>query len=176
MIDAFYTRVTRWQLPTRLFRESIAELARDGVHGNEGIVLWLGHRQGGIATATHLVYLRGPGVLKLPLHLRVDAGLFNDVSDAAIGLGLTLIGQAHSHGPGDYVELSSSDLAGGIQVPYFLSIVVPRYALDPETGVEECGVHYFNPKKGYARLSRRSVGARVRIVDELPFDRLTIGR
>src|SRR3546814_10054305 len=77
----------------------------------------------------------------------------NEVTDVAVDLGMTLIGQVHSH-PGTFVDLSIPDRKYGIKVPGFLSVVAPHYATRPGTSIANCGVHVFDRDRGYERLPR----------------------
>ena len=97
MSAAFFSKVTKWAFPADALEVAFSELRLDGVRSTEGIALWLGHRSAGIASVTHMVYLRGSGLLKTEYHIRVSHDLFNEVTDSAINLGKTLIGQIHSH-------------------------------------------------------------------------------
>jgi hypothetical protein len=161
-VSAFFPPVNQWRLPEDVVRGSFAELARDGQQGNEGVALWLGRRQDGDAEVTHLVALRGPGVKKGPGLLRIDPWLLNDVTDLTMTLGVSLLGQIHSHGRG-WVDLSPTDRADGIAVPHYLSVIAPWFALRPGTGLADCGVHVFEPGAGWRRLSVRETRARLRV-------------
>jgi hypothetical protein len=145
--------------------ESCREMARDGLSGNEGVMLWLGRRQGGTAAVTHLVALRGPEILKRPDQLVIQAGLLNEVTDLAIKLGVHLVGQIHSHGSLCGTDLSYADRTLGIRVPFFLSLVAPDYALRPYTAIEDCGIHLFEPKTGWRRLPIAEIKSRIEVTD-----------
>jgi hypothetical protein len=162
--ERYFPRVATWQLPKQALRDSLAEMARDGAQGNEGIALWLGTRESGVARVTHLVALRGPGIIKRPDQIIVHPTLLNEVTDVAITLHVSLIGQIHSHGQGYGTDLSRTDEAYGIATPYFLSLVAPDYALRPHTRLEDCGVHVFEPGQGYRRVLRSEIAERVRLV------------
>lgn len=162
-MSTFFPPVARWHLPEEAVYGSIAELARDGEQGNEGITLWLGHRQDGDAVVTHLVALRGPSVRKGPRLLRIEPGLINDVIDLALELEVALIGQIHSHGRG-WVDLSPTDRTEGIAVPHYLSVIAPWFALRPGTGLVDCGVHVFESGDGWRRLSPSEVQSRLCVV------------
>src|SRR5579863_5752469 len=114
--DFSETRV--WRIPQFAIEDSLDEMARDGVRGHEGIVLWLGKDAAEIAEVTHLIRLRGPLVEKRKEFINIHSALFNDVADAAIEHGLRLIGQVHSHGPGYGVDLSPTDRTHGIHMPF----------------------------------------------------------
>jgi hypothetical protein len=172
---AFFSKVTKWVFPADAFDVALSELRLDGARATEGIALWLGHRNAGIASATHMVYLRGSGLLKTEYHIRVSHDLFNEVTDAAINLGKTLIGQVHSHPSASGVEMSYSDVSGTPQVPYYLSIVVPDFAMRAGTKLVDCGVHVFNPKKGFRRLSSRLVRQRIKFAEGEHIQRITMG-
>jgi hypothetical protein len=150
-------------------------MARDGLLGNEGVALWLGRRGNGRAEVTHLVALRGRGVIKRPDQLVLQPQLVNDVTDLAIKLGVTLVGQIHSHGKLYGTDLSYADRTFGITVPYFLSLVAPDYALRPQTRLEECGVHLFEPGVGFRRLPPAELSRRVFLVSGDPIPLLTVG-
>ncbi len=174
MSSHFFPDVERWSLPSSAFSLSLRELARDGARGCESIALWLGRRAQGEARVSHVVGVRGGGVLKAPAFLQIQSSMLNDVTDMAIQLGLVLVGQIHSH-PGLFVDLSPTDRAHGVSVHHYLSVVAPGYALDPATTLADCGVHVFEARRGYRRLTGVEVTRRVRIdvVAEAHF--LTVG-
>ncbi len=77
--------------------EILSEMARDGVHGNEGVAMWLGRYEGDTAIVTHVGFLRGPHVRKEPRLLMIGSELINDLTDLAIESGVRLIGQITFH-------------------------------------------------------------------------------
>lgn len=165
-----FSETTKWVLPNTVLPDSLAEMAIDGTHGDEGIVLWLGRDQGAIAEITLLVKLRGPLITKLPDHIHIESALFNDIADTTIQYGVRIVGQVHSHGPGHSVNLSPTDKVYGLQTPYYLSLVAPDYALSDST-ILDCGVHVFRPGLGYVRLSGAEVSRQIEIIPgpHLPF-------
>ena len=50
----FFPKINRWIIPEAAVAGSFREMALDGMQCNEGIVLWLGHRNNGQAEVTHL--------------------------------------------------------------------------------------------------------------------------
>jgi hypothetical protein len=169
-----FSETTRWVLPETVLPDSLMEMASDGRHGNEGIVLWLGRDYGAMAEITYLVKLRGPLITKLPDHIRIESALFNDIADTAIEYGVRVVGQIHSHGPGYSVDLSPTDRVYGLQTPYYLSLVAPDYALSDST-IIDCGVHVFRPRIGYVRLSDVEVSQRIEIIPGLHLPFIEIG-
>lgn len=161
-----------WRLPRRALEISLGEMARDGLQGNEGIAFWLGTCHGTVATVTHVVGVRGPGIAKEPSFLQISTGVFNAISDIALDLGILLLGQVHAH-PGLFVDLSPTDRRFGISFPDYLSMVAPHYARRPNTSIEDCGVHLFVAGIGYIRLSAAEVQRRV-IVDGGPASLLLV--
>lgn len=157
----FFDEINTWQIPESAIRDSLHEMAKDGAVGNEGIVLWLGTRGNKQAHITHLVALRGPGVIKEPAFLRIEPSLLNDVTDITIKLGVALVGQIHSHGTLHGTNLSITDRKYGFAVPYYLSIVAPDYALRPNTEITDCGIHVFEKGRGYRRLSEAEISLRI---------------
>jgi len=155
--------------------DSLREMAQDGSQGNEGIVLWLGRRHDNEATVTHLVGLRGPGIMRQPDLLIIEPWLLNEVTDVTIELKVALVGQIHSHGDWHGVNLSITDRRRGIAVPYYLSIVAPSYATDPSTRIEDCGVHVYEPATGYRRLSAVEIGRRLRVMPGLRVPLIIVG-
>jgi proteasome lid subunit RPN8/RPN11 len=153
-----------WRLPTAALEASIAEMAPDGARGCEGVALWLGHRVAGIVTITHVVGLRGRGIVRRPDHLAISAELLDDVTDLAIEHGVYLVGQIHSH-PGAWVDLSDADKRWGIQAPGYLSVVMPHFARDPATPLGQFGFHV-SANGGWRRLSPFERRWRVAIVNK----------
>jgi hypothetical protein len=171
----FFAPVNTWRIPEPAFTVSLQEMARDGIWGNEGVALWFGRRGNGQAEVTHVVALRGPGVIKRPDQLVIQPSLVNEVTDIAIELGAVLIGQIHSHGDLNGTDLSYADRTFGITVPYFLSLVAPGYALRPQTLLEDCGVHVFEQHTGFRRLPVPEVARRLQLVPAAPVPVLTVG-
>jgi hypothetical protein len=172
----YFKPIKKWRLPEHARTESFREIARDGKKGNEGIVLWLGRRNKNEATISHLVLLRGPGVIKKPNFLRIESWLLNEVTDITIDLGISIIGQIHSHGSRCGINLSFTDRAYGIAVPYYLSIVVPDYAMRKNTQIAECGVHVFKKNMGYYRLSAKEVLRCIIITPDRKLPQLIVGK
>jgi hypothetical protein len=158
---SFFPKVNKWRLPGDLLRQSIDEMALDGRCGNEGTCLWLGNRARGEATVTHVVFLRGPGVQKSPVNVRLSAELMRLVHDRADAQHLTLLAQIHSHSRWSGVNMSPTDHAYGISVPFFLSVICPDYAQNPATRIGDCGVHVFLPGEGYMRLTERQLSRKL---------------
>jgi hypothetical protein len=147
---SYFSVPARWRIPTDAVRHSFTEMARDGIHGCEGIAMWLGRHEGDTAIITHVVRLRGPGIQKSPDRLLISADLVNDLTDVAIENKLTLIGQIHSHS-----AFCGTDL----------SAVAPDFALRAGTTIEECGIHVFIPGQRWQRLSPQDVRQRISVVD-----------
>jgi hypothetical protein len=175
MTDSFFPPVRMWNIPATVLSASLAEMAGDGVRGNEGIMLWVGRRWDSIAEITHLIALRGPGVSKRPDHIHIESWLFNEITDVVIELNAVLIGQIHSHGPGATTALSDTDRAYGISAPYYLSVVAPGYGLRSTTGLQECGVHVFEPGSGYRCLSATEGAERLHVIAGPSLPVLTVG-
>ena len=176
MNTTFFPPVEVWRLVEGVLEGSLQEMSKDGVRGNEGVVLWLGRRAEGQAVISHLVGLRGPGITKRPDLLVISPWLLNEVADVALHLNVSLIGQIHTHGSGYGIDLSRTDRTRGIAVPYFLSVVAPDYGLRSGVRIAHCGVHVFEPGHGYCRLSMREVEQRVQVVPGSPPPLLLIGQ
>jgi hypothetical protein len=171
---AFFPTVDTWQVPRKALVASLREMARDGICGNEGIALWLGTRDSGIVTITHVVCLRGDDVARDPDYLNVGSATLNEVGDVAIGHGVTFVGQIHSHGPQFGVDLSPTDRRFGVAVPYFLSLVAPDYALRTGISLEDCGVHVFEPSNGFRRLTRDEITERLALVEDAEITEIVV--
>lgn len=135
-----------WRLPKAALRASIVEMVPDGARGCEGVALWLGRKFGPIASITHVVSLRGPGIVKRPDHLSISAELLNELTDVATDLGVYLVGQIHSH-PSAWVDLSEADKRFGIQADGYLSVVAPYFASKPDAGLSEYGFHAYEGRR-----------------------------
>lgn len=173
---SFFTPVQTWRIPESAFAASLEEMARDGHYGDEGVALWLGHRADGHAEVTHVVVLRGPGIIKRPDQLVIQTSLVNELTDLAVTHNAVLVGQIHSHGQCFGTDLSHADRTYGIAVPSYLSLVAPDYAQRPVTRIQDCGVHVFDPPNGYRRLSPAEIGRRIQIVATGPVPILTAGK
>jgi hypothetical protein len=160
----FFPKINRWQLPEAALGRSVAEMAIDGRSRREGTCFWLGRRAGGAADISHLVFLRGSGIRKGSLNIQISAELMREVHERAEALRLILLGQIHSHSIRCGVDMSASDHAYGVSVPFFLSIICPDFAQDPMTKLSDCGVHVFLPWRGYVRLSRKEVERKMILV------------
>jgi proteasome lid subunit RPN8/RPN11 len=174
MTNSYFSYVEEWRIPETAISDSLAELAVDGEHGNEGIVLWLGRDESEVAEVTHLVRLRGPLVEKCPDLINIHPSLLNDVADVAMDHKARLIGQVHSHGPGYRLDLSPTDRDYGIKAPYYLSLVAPDYGMT-NASIHLWGVHVYFEADGYLRLTPQEVHRRINVVrgPGLPF--LTVG-
>lgn len=172
----YFPKIDKWHIPEDAFSKSLEEMALDGVRGDEGICLWLGNREdNGNATVTHIVLLRGPGIAKSPVNIRIAPELMREVHQVAREHDVTLVGQIHSHGHDYGVSLSHTDRKYGISVPYYLSLVAPDYALKEPAKIEDYGVHVFLPKNGYARLDARQVKRSILLEVDRSVSTLTIG-
>ncbi len=170
-----FSQIDSWTLPVSALENAFAEMALDGREGNEGVTLWLGKRGNGRAEITHSVVLRGPGVIKRPAYLNIEPDLLNDVADLAIELGLSLVGQIHSHGHGYSIDLSHTDRTYGIRVPYYLSLVAPDYAMNVKTPVTDCGVHIYEQDMGFRRFSLSEIDSRIKLVEGIDTPVVTVG-
>ncbi len=175
MKQAHFPLIKSWILPEAAFTRALEDMARDGRDGNEGVALWLGRRRDEQAHVTHIVLLRGAGVVKKFAFLQVEPWLLNEVTDVAIENDVRIIGQIHSHGHGWSTDLSSTDRAGGFAVPHFLSVVAPDYALRPSTTMLDCGVHVFEAGSGYRRLSSEEIERRIKVVPQGQASVLIVG-
>lgn len=160
----FFPTIESWEISSSAWQASFLEMSRDGRAGNEGVALWLGRRRDATAVVTHVLALRGKGIIRRPGLLLISAEIVNEATDVALELGVRLVGQIHSHGRGYGTNLSPTDLKYGISVPHYLSLVAPDYALRPNTRPEDCGVHVFMPKAGFKRLAAHEVTTKLRLV------------
>ncbi len=169
-MNSFFSPTTIWRIPKTVLADSLQEMSIDGERGNEGIVLWLGRDECSTAEVTHLIKLRGPLIRKRPDQIYIDSALFNDVADLAIAHNVRLLGQIHTHGAGYSLDLSPTDRAFGLQVPYYLSLVAPDYGRS-HVPITSCGVHVFHPGKGYVRLRPAEVFQSITVIagPNLPF-------
>lgn len=168
-----FPEVCKWLVPAQLLDESLSEMRLDGQNGDEGICLWLGvrHEDECTATISHLVKLRGSGVKKSPANIQIEPHLMREVHDVAQKLELILVGQIHSHGREYGTDLSYVDVTYGVSVPYYLSVVAPDYALNPETQWRDCGIHIYFPVEGYGRVNSDGI---ISVQTSIPLTILTI--
>jgi hypothetical protein len=163
----------RWIVPQAVLNASYKELASNGARGREGIALWAGVRASDgsepepYARITHVVLLRGPGVIRGRGYISITPELLNEVTDALAEADedLYLVGQIHGHPPMATTDLSEVDIAYGIRTPQYLSVVAPCFGMSGNARVEECGVHVFDRGAGWRRLGAAEVAIRVQVVD-----------
>lgn len=175
MNATYFSPVQRWVLPEKCLPISLDELSIDGKQGKEGLVLWLGHKSDGIATVSHLMKLRGDGIIKEPDYLEVKPWLFGEVTVQAAKHNLVLVGQIHSHGPYYGVDLSPSDRVNGICTPYYLSVVAPDFGLNKNTMWQDCGVHVYYKNEGFMRISEREIYDHIQVEPGASIGVLTVG-
>ena len=171
----YFAEPEHWRVGKHVFAQSLAEMARDGVMGNEGVAMWLGRYERNVAIISHLGVLRGRFLRKEPDLLMIGSELINDLTDLAIDNDVRLIGQIHSHGPKYGTNLSETDRRYGVAVPGMLSLVAPDYALRKGTTLVDCGVHLFLPGQGWRRFSDQEVTARLSLFDDDAASILTAG-
>lgn len=171
---SLYEEISEWRMPANTLPASLEAMAADGLHGNEGIVMWLGRAELGIATITHLVIFAEHLLRKRPDFLEVPPDTLNRLADIAEPLEVSLIGQIHSH-PGTFTDLSIPDRRYGISAPYYLSVVAPHYAQDPATDWPQCGVHQFVPRVGFRRLTIEEVEHRIAVLTSTIAERIVLG-
>jgi hypothetical protein len=162
----YFPKINKWLIPKAALDRSREEMAQDGRVGNEGISLWLGTKERGEARLTHAVFLRGNGVRKSPFNIHIEPELMREVHEHAEAAGVILIGQIHSHSRYCGIDLSPTDHAYGIHVPYFLSIVCPDFAQTESTTIMDCGVHIFLPNRGYVRLAAKNISKQIIVLEE----------
>lgn len=173
MSTVYFPTIANWRIPSEALRLALVEMAADGRRGTEGIALWLGRREQGVADITHVVLLRGPGVVRAPDFVRVSPDLFNEIAGVAAAADIVLVGQIHSHGPLAGTALSRTDRMGGIVVPQYLSVVAPNYAQSSQQAIETCGVHIFE-QNGWRRLTLSEIADQLRMTDG-QVTQLTVG-
>src|SRR5207249_2957147 len=78
-------------------------------------------------------------------------------------LGLTLVGQVHSH-PGEWVDHSLGDDAGAmVRFKGYWSLIVPWFARKGMLPLSRCGVHVYQDGQ-FSRLSAAAVRSRIRVI------------
>lgn len=159
----------RWTVPQAALDRSYEELVADGARDREGIALWGGIAQpcagGDAVRVTHVILLRGPGVVRGRGYIGISPELLNDVTDALATLDgdVYLVGQIHGHPPFASTDLSEVDIAYGIRTPQYLSVVAPNYGMAFPARFAECGVHVFEPRAGWLRFAPAEVAARMSV-------------
>jgi len=78
-------------------------------------------------------------------------------------LGMSLVGQVHSH-PGEWVDHSDGDDRGAlVRFVGYWSLVVPSFGRHGVRPIEQCGVHLFE-NGTFNRLTTHALRARVHVV------------
>lgn len=118
----------------------------------EGVALWLGRKFGPAASITHVVSLRGPGVVKRP-DLSISAGSAQRADRHRDG-SWRLSRGANPFPPRAWVDLSEADKRFGIQADGYLSVVTPYFASKPDADLGEYGFHAFEGAAGADGVGR----------------------
>jgi hypothetical protein len=161
------THMRSWNIADFVWQQSLQEMARNGRYEHEGLCLWFARAneaevQSGAIDIVRAAVLRGPGIRRAPLSIRIEPALLSELTDRANDAGLVLVGQVHGH-PNDFTDLSAVDRELGFRVPHFLSAVAPEYGTDPATPLHRCGLHVYEKPLGYRRMSPDEVRQRVRL-------------
>jgi proteasome lid subunit RPN8/RPN11 len=172
---SYFAEIKQWVIPANVLQDSIAAMAPDGALGCEGIVMWLGHEQDGIAEITHLVSLRDSEVERQPEYINIPSHILSRVDQIAERNNAYLVGQIHSH-PGLFVDLSFADREFGISTPYYLSVVAPHYAQDPTSTWHDCGVHVCMAERDFRRLSTPEVRQAIQVTQSRHALLTTLGK
>jgi len=151
----------KWCFPNDLLAKSLAVMKPHGVHGNEGLALWLGREDEGTVAITHVITVAGRGIRNSPLQLRLSLACMEAITNLADRVESYLVGQIHSH-PARMLDLSEVDRTYGIRIQNYLSLVCPYYAQLTTLSIEECGVHLFD-QGSYRRLHDEEVRSRIRL-------------
>lgn len=162
-----------WFIPEVLYQSSLEEMAIDGKKGNEGICLWLGNREENINRISHLILLRGEGIIKGSGNITLKPELMLEVHRAAQKEELILIGQIHSHSRLAGIDLSWTDRKYGVSVEGYLSVVAPNFAKD-NTPINKCGVHVYVKGNDYVRFSEKEIKKRMIIEPKTKFKKWII--
>ncbi len=152
--------------PTLFFPESILPVIErllcsyGGGEEHEGIVYL-----GGVETPRGSVALVAIGPQATTtwgsFETHVDANMA--VVSTLASLGITLVGQVHSH-PGQWVDHSDGDDEGAlVRFSGYWSIVVPQFARQGLLPLTRCGIHIYQDGQ-FRRLSDAAVEARIRVI------------
>lgn len=127
---------------------------------HEGIVLL-----GGLETAKGAVAMTAlsPRAVTTYGSFSTDTEANTDVVIMLARMGLTLVGQVHSH-PGRWVDHSDGDDEGAlVRFEGYWSLVVPVFAREGMRPLGRCGVHVFRSGE-FQRLTPEAVDARLQLV------------
>lgn len=170
--------VTKWVIPRDALEASFREMMTDGELDREGIALWAGIRTGSDddeVTIGHVVLLRGSGIVRARGFIRIAPEMLNEVTDVleALGDGVYLAAQIHGHPPYSSTDLSPTDVMYGIRTPYYLSVVAPEYGREGHNLLADCGVHLFEPRSGWRRLTPAESGRSI-VINSAPIEIHTV--
>jgi hypothetical protein len=127
---------------------------------HEGIV-YLGGLE--VASGSVVLVALSPSAVTTIGSFRTDIDANTAVVAALGNLGMTLVGQVHSH-PGTCVDHSDGDDDGAlVRFPGYWSLVVPSFARSGMRPLDRCGVHLFRDGK-FRRLTKMAVEMRVHLV------------
>lgn len=127
----------------QLWRATWLGLQRRGGGARETACVWLGEQEGEQEVAREVVFLDDlPGTVGRRLQHRTSREAVRIVIDRARELGLTIVGDVHTH-PGEWVDLSEVDRVHPIEYRIgLLALVLPTFAKGPPR-LKGVGVHEY---------------------------------
>jgi hypothetical protein len=126
--NKFFPQISKFILSAPLLEASVKILQAEGRFKVESILFWAGTVQEGIATVSHILVPKGPGVFQRPLHIRVDESIIAALCDVLDPPRLVLLGQVHTHLADAFHSYSDDHFS--FDTPGLLSAVVPNAGRD----------------------------------------------
>ncbi|MGC4044849.1 MAG: hypothetical protein QM758_13735 [Armatimonas sp.] len=157
--------VTRVEVPLKVIEETIAHLQKVGLHGYEGITLWVGIQQGETfnvranVVPAQTVYRSEEGV-----GVHVDSEELHRINVWLYQSGFRIIAQVHSH-PEDAYHSTTDDDYAIAAASGSLSLVVPDFGFRTFT-LADCAVYRLMSETGWTYLSQGNVEQLIVIVDD----------
>lgn len=150
MID--FSGIEKVSIPKVLLSEAQLFLRKVGATGREGMILWVGHADGGHFQVANFLIPRQKGLkTKDGVCVVVDADEMHRINVELFQSGLRLIAQVHTH-PSDAYHSDTDDEYAIATTAGCLSLVIPDFATR-EFHLSDCAVYRLDKEGSWLRLA-----------------------
>lgn len=158
-----YADIATLLVPRAIADEGQHFLRQVGATGNEGMVLWIGKRDGIIFAVTDLVIPQQRGIRTADgVCVVIDGTELQRLNLALYKSGRQLIAQLHSHPTHAYHSAMDDEYAIARVVGSF-SLVIPDFAVRPFT-LEDCAIYRLDANGHWLEMPSDAVARTIKIL------------
>lgn len=158
-----YADIAMLLVPRAIVDEGQHFLRQVGATGNEGMVLWIGQRDGAVFTVTDLVIPQQRGIRTADgVCVVIDGTELQRLNLALYKSSRQLIAQLHSHPTHAYHSAMDDEYAVARIVGSF-SLVIPDFAVRPFT-LDDCAIYRLNANGHWLEMPSDAVACTINIL------------